>query len=476
MKKILTLFVIVIAFFSCIHDDGNYDYTPLKDVEVPNIVKDSTYEFLYQSQIEITPNVITDYDDSELSYMWVMQRWQTEDTLSTEKVLSVLADFPQGTLTLYVKHIESDVRWDFNTNLKFPNPYDSGWAILSNTATATSFNFYSGLKDEYIPNLFSTINGENLPAGAKGLTYAARDYSWVVQYDNEGFAFSSRTMENQKNLSEYFLSMDFVNGDFKPGLYGGLENGVTSSQMRMISSGGDLFVAQRIQGPWGFSAPIEGDHYISDYFASLGSGEFVLFDDKNQSYKWLSARIGIRLEPDYPVLQDHPDPEFVLDFDPLDTKMDCVFMGNTGGAPWGKANITSILKDASGNYHLHKLYVDANGHKMTVMYTEILPAGLITDNSIIKAYKSDIYIATGNKIHLYNSVTKAYTQDYLVLDDTVLAMDFYVESYYNASDFGVVVKDGNNSKLIVYDYIDTSEVTLTQSIEGQVVGLTRMQK
>lgn len=71
-KTIYILFALV--FFGCIHDDGNYDYRPVRDLDVKNIER-----FLVLTEGEtaiLTPKVIVKYDPEEIAIEGVDCEWQ----------------------------------------------------------------------------------------------------------------------------------------------------------------------------------------------------------------------------------------------------------------------------------------------------------------------------------------------------------------------------------------------------------------
>lgn len=463
-KNILNLLFVVILLYSCGEDEGNYVYDILGDVEVENF---SSYGFVFGDNVIINPEIITDIEEDELTYVWYIDRLIRKDTIGTEKNLNTVANFEGGVLFLAIKHTESQVEWRYKADLEIQFVYQKGWAILSNTNQGAKFNFLSGVKTgpdgviyEYYPEVYKNANGELLPATTTDFILAHRDNLWMLRAENDGVCVNMNTMAKTKLLSNYFSTTEYLNGAFKPE-YVGFSNTEGSAQLRMLSSGGDLFVASNISDgdPVSFSAPIEGEHYLGKHLVG-NYGEYVAFDESNKRYLWINCNGG-RIKP---VVPEHASTGSDVTIDIGNLNMECIKMGNLS---WDQRY--AVLKDESGNFHIHVFtpeYVT-----LRFFRNEQLEAGIITDNSIIAHAPGYIYIGTGNSIHLYNIENNTFTYDWKVFDSEILAIHAFI-NIFSGSEFAVAVKNGENSKFIVMDpaSIDPTESVIKEvDVEGHVL-------
>jgi len=468
LKNIFCLSFIMILMFSCIDDEGNYDYNYLDEVSVTNIDWDLDYGYEFGESIIFDPGVVTDMDDSELTYTWYMDRYMQKDTIGTEKILNRLADFAGGYFYLSVRHIESGVLWEFPGYFAISLPYDSGWAILSNTSGGAKFNFLSGINTtpdginyEYYPSVYRNENGEQLPSSGKQLIYARNDNSWIIQFENEGIVLDNETMIKTKDLSEYISSTEYLKGTFTPEFVG-FSSAQANYSLRLLSSGGDLFAATNLNygESFGFAAPIEGDHYIGKYVASIYSKHHVVFDEANKRYLWVNLGSG-RLISIVPTLK--PGDDFEGDIG--DLKMECKWMEKVG---WDK--VYTVLKDESGDFHLHGL--KGNNYVMEFPTDELIETGKANDNSLFTSGDNNVYFTTDNALHFYNTGTKTFTYNWMEFDDDILA----VKLAENKDELAVAIKDGDNSKLLLIDYYEINPDDMifeTISVEGHIESLVR---
>lgn len=65
MKKIYYLLFLVLGFTSCIEDNGNYEYTTLKEAKISGL--NDSYRFVLQQPIVLKPTVTTDIDAADRS-------------------------------------------------------------------------------------------------------------------------------------------------------------------------------------------------------------------------------------------------------------------------------------------------------------------------------------------------------------------------------------------------------------------------
>ncbi|GAE84166.1 PKD-like family lipoprotein [Bacteroides reticulotermitis] len=159
MKKIYPiLFSAILLLNACISDDGNYDYTPLKEVTIEGVA--DSYRFILQEHQTITPKITTELTADNLAYCWRIGN----DTLATSPVLdytftNVLAS--KDPLTFEVIDLSTNVRYAKRMEIAVVSPFQSGWMIFSvlNNAACLSFQSYEDKLSLY-EDVYQEVNGE----------------------------------------------------------------------------------------------------------------------------------------------------------------------------------------------------------------------------------------------------------------------------------------------------------------------------
>lgn len=468
---------IVILAFSCIDDEGSYNYDYIDTIEVPNIHEDTTYSYKYGSNIVIEPNIVTDMDENDMSFLWLSDMGGVRyDTLSYERNLNISAELATAYLEFRILHKPSGVQYKFTTIMEVSEPFTIGWGILSNTDEAAIFNFMSGADEvswgepiwEYIENPYFSTNGEQLPKLAKDLVFGSNDRLWVVKYEDDGVCFNFKSMLKSQNISEYFSSMEYVKPPFSPD-YIGFTSSQANNKHRFVTSGGDLFPVNNIGYNESYSlvTPIEGEHYISDKIGYINQSNYLVFDDAAKRYLWVNID-AVRIMSYPPVkLAGSADAENV---DISNLNMDCIWME----APMWSRKAYSILKDNAGDYYLQ--IMKCNSGTVKFEKNTKLDAGIIKENSKFTVTSDGgMYIATDNIIHRYNGSNDVFIYNWLELDADILAMNVYDEYPYN--ELGVAVVDGENSIFTIYDLNESNpdeRVSVTQNVDGHVKQLSRI--
>ena len=170
MKRIQILWMIGISWLlcSCFDDKGNYDYTELPAVTVPNL-QESYNAVAFKDVLHIDPQATSSNPDDVLSCVWTLNEHvdtdmgQTADvdTIGTENVLDYPVNVKSGTydLGLWVTN-ESNGNATFHQSLlTVTTEFSNGFYVLKEVDGATELDLH--LPDgEKMENLIEMATGE----------------------------------------------------------------------------------------------------------------------------------------------------------------------------------------------------------------------------------------------------------------------------------------------------------------------------
>ena len=132
IKLFLGYLIAIIMLYSCIDDEGNYDYTELKTVVISNV--SSNWSTPLGEEYVITP--VIDYggaDSTEFVYAWVSEiQEEWSDTISREKVLRYTFKEIARYMTVFiVEHVPTGSLTSKQIDINTVSRYSTGWTILS---------------------------------------------------------------------------------------------------------------------------------------------------------------------------------------------------------------------------------------------------------------------------------------------------------------------------------------------------------
>ena len=128
--------------YSCIDDEGNYDYSELNTVKISNV--SSNWSVPLGEEYVITPVIdYGDADSSEFAYAWVSEiQYEWSDTISREKVLRYKFDKIAWYMTAFVvEHIPTGALTSVQIDLQTVQQYATGWTILSEQESKSILDF-----------------------------------------------------------------------------------------------------------------------------------------------------------------------------------------------------------------------------------------------------------------------------------------------------------------------------------------------
>ena len=132
IKYILGCIVAILMLYSCIDDDGNYDYAELKTVTISNVWSD-WYVPLGEEYV-ITPDIdYGDADSTEFAYAWVSDiQGEWSDTISTEKNLHyTFTEIAWYMTTFVVEHVPTGALTSVQIDLNTVPAFQGGWLVLA---------------------------------------------------------------------------------------------------------------------------------------------------------------------------------------------------------------------------------------------------------------------------------------------------------------------------------------------------------
>lgn len=160
MKYTICLFVALLSFYSCVDDNGSYDYLQSPSVKI------TFDEYLYDGVIEeetvIEPNLEFVKGDNAADYTY---EWSLNGQIvSTDQVLTYI---PHEVATYYILYSviskATGIRVMKNLQMSVKSPYKTGWAILSEKEGKS---LLTQVRDDnqYIDylDIYKTQNGEEL--------------------------------------------------------------------------------------------------------------------------------------------------------------------------------------------------------------------------------------------------------------------------------------------------------------------------
>lgn len=161
--------------YSCIDDEGNYDYSELNTVKISNV--SSNWSVPLGEEYVITPVIdYGDADSSEFAYAWVSEiQYEWSDTISREKVLRYKFDKIAWYMTAFVvEHIPTGALTSVQIDLQTVQQYATGWTILSEQESKSILSYvrYEESEEDGVTypfkiyrDFYSQLQGDDLGTG-----------------------------------------------------------------------------------------------------------------------------------------------------------------------------------------------------------------------------------------------------------------------------------------------------------------------
>ncbi|WP_321480418.1 PKD-like family lipoprotein [uncultured Bacteroides sp.] len=453
MKKYLLILLSILSFTSCIKDEGNYDYTTLKEVQIGGLV--NSYRFVLQKTQTIAPEITTEIAPDDLSYCWRVGG----DTLSTDKAFThtftkVLAS--SEPLTFEVIDKLTNIRFVKRMNLAVVSPFETGWLIFGDVQGKAQLDFQS-YEDEkkYFTDIYKEVNGEDLSGTAKIVkqlnyqdpsTGAYMDRVSVICKGGKSVELDGSSFLKRKYYEDEFkgtsLSVDAISSE-----HYSIDNSL------FIISKGNIYA--KTPGSMGtpdeayYQYPLSGDSQgysvAANYTKGYSNGDFYLcLDELNHRYvDFQRSSLSTKVSS----LTVDENSSAVIDPDHVDGTS--VWMGQAYNG-----NALSIVKTDAGKYVLHVLSCIWDG-SWTLLAKYDIPDGVINATTCFTSHKVNPYlmIATGNKLMALNlealSSGVAAINDVHTYEAPITAMHYAYNANKGVNEFGIAIQESATSSTLL---------------------------
>lgn len=210
---------LVVTLAACYEDKGNYDYTPLPDIQLENMEETNTITQF--DTLKINPDInYAGLSENDFDFSWRM--WtddmysSTMREISDQKILSYPVKEIPGSYTLVFAMTDKRTGVNVYKNMKVSvqGILSEGWLVLEEKNGKTDFNLIMTpyistrtTKELIYSDLYEQVNGEVLEGkGVKIVSYYTGGRQWVyVLTENGGVQLSAITMQKLSELSSLVL-------------------------------------------------------------------------------------------------------------------------------------------------------------------------------------------------------------------------------------------------------------------------------
>ncbi len=469
LKYLIYTVLVMVALSSCLEDEGNYDYVDLPEIDLSQIPEKA--QGIIGQRLVIPGNIISNLTDADMSYAWGIRLSENNvsymDTISTSRDLDVLINFLPGEQDLFftVFDKKNGVKSDKLVKLQIDTPFSTGWALLKEKNGKTELDFISKITDTYFTDIFSNISeisfdGKPVNIGFYWSTFYGFSNMFVLTENGGGF-FDAFSMKMNASVQDRFRGLDQVELPF------------INSLINILSHYSPTFIAGgKIYGKGGFridneawwETPAAGDYYASGPAAASKYNDIVFFDSKNRRYITYGI-MGYSTDV-YSIAKVTASPD--APFDPANLQKDCIWIGNNAYSSMYLKQNFSVLKDDAGAFFIHKFTFSNTG--FTANAEVAVEDGKLDDNSVFVCNPSFpfVYLSKGNSIHRFNTITEAVEYDHLAVEGDIKEMAVSRDG----SILGIVLDEGDGSKVIFYDVNNGNTITDTYTTDSKVVKLT----
>lgn len=428
INKIILISLLAVLAYSCIEDDGNYDYTPVNSVTIDNVY--SNWAVPLGEEYIINPEIdYGDFEEDDFNYYWIaniQDKWG--DTISTEKNLHYKFLRTEWYRTgLIVEHKETGALTTKQIDIYVVPRYQTGWVILSEEAGESVLSYarkeestIDGVTYPYraFPDIYTQQNGTEDKLGTDPVSLgrhftSSEDQILVVQGGGTGTVeISGKDFTKVITTQEEFVGSNYPAG-FVP-----LKAEYGDRLEAILGTNGKLYTRINPNGSFQVSRysniPIPGVDIKKMYYtANLG---FIhLYDELNHRI------IGIQDEPQAftgRILYTRMDPEGnnASEFTPLDNLGDDSKLEYCGSYLIGSDHYyLQILKKGSDFYFQTFQLSQSN----EILYVQNGTQSLFVANNMVNDDSKycvirDLYFyfSVGNKLYYWDRAQNQVTEYY----------------------------------------------------------------
>lgn len=458
MKNIIYLLLLTICCYSCLDDEGNYDYVDPETIDFSNM--ETNLDAMLGENLLIEGNFATMADESDLEFTWYVLDKDTEgdwyaDTLSKSRNFDQILTLKPGDdvhVIYSVYNTKYDVHFNHDLYIDVVTPFSTGWAILKEKNGKAELDFYSATTGSYFNDVLENISGISIEGKPIEIGYSWNPYSdysaLAILTDQDGAFFNSYSMKKEAQVLDMFNSTTYLNLPFTGGFLG--MHAFDNESAILCADGKVFFKSGKEFSDNYWEAPVEGDYFVTDKICSVDGGNTVVFDEKYQRYLLVKSDGGANKMETF-IYDETADA-----FDPNNLNKDCIWMSANawdGYSLYGKSAY-SVVKDAS-HYYIQSFTSDWYGDFVGEMEVQI-PDGIVNENSQIvnNGVYPYTYFTNGGTVQRYSQTAQAFEQNYMSIGSDIknIAIDHAGET------MAIAIDNGSGSTVILWNLINNEEI------------------
>jgi len=407
IRKLLVLGVLVFSLAACHKDLGNYEIDMPLEPEVTTL--DTLYTAIVGDSLIVDPGVKAP-PGAELELSWKIAGRIGNDLTYVGPVMKVIfglaAENYTGMLTIHNK--TNGMKYFHRFKVAGATEFGTGTSILSVEDGIPQFSFVKS-DGSLQARLYKAIHGKDLPANPMYLFFLKNKNSgglalgyWIIS-KNGGVRLNPNTMiEDEKfpnNLRDNFFTTP---DDLEVNSFVAHPQGVLMGVVNGKFYGGTTSTWDQAPTYGMFGLPAEGDYELAPSFVlgeANGQQYFVVFDKNKKQFQ----RINLYGAPAYFGVQYSVDDKANA-FNPLNVGMDLIKM-----IQLNNADCFAYMKHTDGKIYELSFNVSFTGpFTFTTLHKrEFIRQDLITADTKWQGAKNGvIYIASGNKVVIYNPINQ----------------------------------------------------------------------
>ena len=456
-KLILLLTLAIVALSACKKDLGNYTYhTPSEPIVTA--FKDSTFNALVGDTLKLAPKVTIAGANylTDLSYEWEIvvadeARTDTYTGYPLKIVYNLAPQLRSAKLTITDKR--NGIKYFFPFKILGGTQFSAGTAVLSVDNGVTKLSFIKP-DNTILPNLYRSLNGEDLPANptqlfAKPVTYqpgTVENY-WVIAQDP---VHQSVIIDGNTMLLKNYFNQQFFTAPATINL--GYFEASTTIPTGVIN--GKLYLSVNTTAPFApdfgkFASAQSGNYTLSNFFTRT-PGYFFGFDPVAQSFISFDGG-GNYMGNDFTVDGTVFDPKHI-------GTGNMVFMQAQSGQSY------AYVKDADSQLYELSFYVDMDNYSARAIHVYgkrvFKGASLVTaDTKWQRSAVNVFYFTSADKIYRYNPLN----QDLRTLDANFNGQKV---TMIKLSADGNTLTAGTSGSLYTLDVSVSKNGNITKTITG----------
>jgi len=388
------------TLFSCLEDQGNYNYNEVNDITINTIQED--YSILRFDKLNIVPELELSLDPNEsgnYSYKWVAH--EERNSLIIEEVLTELSTERDLNETIYLKtgkykvyytviDLNTEIEYQHSFHLEVRNSIYEGWLVLNEVNGGSRLDMISLIDDEYI------VKEDVLSAPTSIALEGTPDFVYTYSLNLDTYGIYVSTSENGTTRIEedsfdwnkaYNISNEFVSSQPEKLK---VDNILSSGPARALTVvDGDVYWYYLMWSK-NYSVPvntIDGEFFKVSPMMASGASFTMFYDITNK--RFVRCRYGY--------MYTMPDGNLTS----YTTGKDLVFMdSNNFGNSWG-STVFSILKNDSDNKN-YMLVFNSN-NSLQSHYKEInAPDFDQATNYAVSPDFGYLFYSVGSKVYQYD--------------------------------------------------------------------------